>query len=71
MHIPFVVYDGYFEETERICNLIIDNEDGGRQAGAAIATVISLLVSAVLILLFFFRHYHRQSIRLSVICRLQ
>lgn len=33
MHIPFVVYDGYFEETERICNLTIDNYDGGRQVG--------------------------------------
>ncbi len=34
MHIPFVVYDGYFQETERICNLTIDNYDGGYQAGA-------------------------------------
>lgn len=33
MRIPFVVYDGYFEETERICNLTIDNYDGGRQVG--------------------------------------
>lgn len=33
MHIPFVVYDGYFEENNRICNLIIDNFDGGRQVG--------------------------------------
>lgn len=33
MHIPFVVYDGYFTETEKICNLVIDNYDGGRQAG--------------------------------------
>lgn len=33
MHIPFVVYDGYFEETQRICNLIIDNYDGGYQVG--------------------------------------
>lgn len=34
MHIPFVVYDGYFaEEAERICNLVIDNYDGGFQAG--------------------------------------
>lgn len=33
MHIPFVVYDGYFEENQRICNLIIDNYDGGRQVG--------------------------------------
>ncbi len=34
MHIPFVVYDGYFEENSRICNLFIDNYDGGRQMGA-------------------------------------
>lgn len=33
MHIPFVVYDGYFRETQRICNLTIDNRDGGRQVG--------------------------------------
>lgn len=34
MHIPFVVYDGYFQENSEICNLIIDNYDGGYQAGA-------------------------------------
>lgn len=33
MHIPFVVYDGYFENNEKICNLTIDNFDGGRQVG--------------------------------------
>ena len=33
MHIPFVVYDGYFRETPRICNLTIDNYDGGYQVG--------------------------------------
>lgn len=33
MRIPFVVYDGYFQETERICNLTIDHYDGGRQVG--------------------------------------
>lgn len=33
MHIPFVVYDGYFQETCRICNLTIDNFDGGFQVG--------------------------------------
>lgn len=33
MHIPFVVYDGYFPETKGICNLTIDNYDGGRQVG--------------------------------------
>ena len=34
MHIPFVVYDGYFQETEKICNLVIDDYDGGYQVGA-------------------------------------
>lgn len=33
MHIPFVVYDGYFEETQKVCNLTIDNYDGGYQVG--------------------------------------
>lgn len=33
MHIPFVVYDGYIKEPDRICNLIIDNYDGGFQMG--------------------------------------
>lgn len=33
MHIPFVVYDGYFKETQGICNLQIDNYDGGYQVG--------------------------------------
>ncbi len=33
MHIPFVVYDGYFENNRGICNLTIDNFDGGRQVG--------------------------------------
>lgn len=33
MHIPFVVYDGYFQETQGICNLTIDNYDGGCQVG--------------------------------------
>jgi len=33
MHIPFVVYDGYFRETQKICNLTIDNYDGGYQVG--------------------------------------
>lgn len=33
MHIPFVVYDGYFQETHGICNLTIDNYDGGCQVG--------------------------------------
>lgn len=34
MHIPFVVYDGFFESNREICNLTIDNFDGGRQVGA-------------------------------------
>lgn len=33
MHIPFVVYDGFFEKDDRICNLKIDDYDGGRQVG--------------------------------------
>ncbi|MDY3250325.1 MAG: LacI family DNA-binding transcriptional regulator [Candidatus Choladocola sp.] len=33
MRIPFVVYDGYCSDTERICNITIDNFDGGRQVG--------------------------------------
>ncbi|MDE6604385.1 MAG: LacI family transcriptional regulator [Lachnospiraceae bacterium] len=34
MHIPFVVYDGFFQADKGICNLTIDNFDGGRQVGA-------------------------------------
>jgi len=36
MHIPFVVYDGYFHKAHGICklvNLSIDNYDGGYQVG--------------------------------------
>ena len=33
MHIPLVAYDGFFEKNERICNLKIDDYDGGRQVG--------------------------------------
>lgn len=33
MRIPFVVYDGYCDRTEGICNITIDNYDGGRQVG--------------------------------------
>lgn len=32
-HIPFVVYDGYFQEEKRICKLSIDNYGGGKQVG--------------------------------------
>ena len=34
IRIPFVVYDGYFENPNRICNIRIDDRDGGRQVGA-------------------------------------
>lgn len=34
IRIPFVVYDGCFERGVRICNLQIDDRDGGRQMGA-------------------------------------
>lgn len=34
MHIPFVVYDGYFESQSKIVNLVIDHYNGGVQAGA-------------------------------------
>ena len=33
MRISFVVYDGYFTETSRIVNLVINHYDGGIQAG--------------------------------------
>lgn len=33
MRIPFVVYDGFCDCTERICNITIDNFDGGYQVG--------------------------------------
>ena len=33
MRIPFVVYDGYFEENQRICNLFVDNYGGGYEMG--------------------------------------
>lgn len=33
MRVPFVVYDGYFQNRGRVCNLTIDNKDGGRQVG--------------------------------------
>lgn len=33
IHIPFVVYDGYFENKGRICNIQIDDLDGGCQVG--------------------------------------
>lgn len=39
MHIPFVVYDGFFETNKGISNLTIDNYDGGRQAGAYLKTM--------------------------------
>lgn len=33
MRIPFVVYDGYFENRGRVCNLTIRNYDGGVKVG--------------------------------------
>lgn len=33
MHIPFVIYDGDLDKTERLCNITIDNFDGGFQIG--------------------------------------
>ena len=33
IRIPFVVYDGYFENRGRICDLQLDDRDGGRQVG--------------------------------------
>lgn len=33
MRIPFVVYDGYCKEAERICNITIDNYGGGYLVG--------------------------------------
>lgn len=33
MRIPFVVYDGYFENRGRVCNLTIQNYDGGVKVG--------------------------------------
>lgn len=32
MHIPFIIYDGYAEE-EKMCNITVDNYDGGYQVG--------------------------------------
>lgn len=37
VRIPFVVYDGCFENAGRISNLCIDDEDGGRQVGRLLA----------------------------------
>lgn len=33
IRIPFVVYDGFFENEGRICNIQTDDRDGGRQVG--------------------------------------
>ncbi len=33
IRIPFVVYDGFFDNGGNICNLTLDDRDGGRQAG--------------------------------------
>lgn len=34
MRIPFVVYDGFFQQSQGICNLTIDDFDGGYQVGS-------------------------------------
>ena len=34
IRIPFVVYDGFFQNDRNICNLMLDDYDGGRQVGA-------------------------------------
>lgn len=39
VRIPFVVYDGYFENKGRICNITIDDRDGGRQVGEHFRTL--------------------------------
>ena len=39
MHIPFVVYDGYLEDPRGICNLTLDNFDGGFQVGQHIRSL--------------------------------
>lgn len=39
IHIPFVVYDGYMEKSQRICNIVIDNFDGGYQVGKCLAAL--------------------------------
>lgn len=33
MHIPFVVYDGYFDGQGKLSNIVIDNHSGGVQVG--------------------------------------
>lgn len=33
IRIPFVVYDGFFDNSGNICNLLLDDRDGGRQVG--------------------------------------
>ena len=34
IRIPFVVFDGFFQNDRNICNLMLDDYDGGRQVGA-------------------------------------
>lgn len=34
MRVPFVIYDGFCEKTERIANITLDNFGGGQQVGA-------------------------------------
>ena len=42
MHIPFVVYDGFFEKSTRICNLTIDDYNGGYQVGTYLYDMVSV-----------------------------
>ena len=37
IHIPFVVYDGFCRELERMVNITLDHRDGGRQVGQLFA----------------------------------
>lgn len=38
IRIPFVVYDGFFVNDRNICNLMLDDYDGGRQVGKYLRT---------------------------------
>lgn len=38
MHIPFVVYDGYFDGQGKLSNIVIDNHSGGVQVGNYLAS---------------------------------
>lgn len=40
IRIAFVVYDGYFKNDRNICSLIVDDFEGGREAGHYFASII-------------------------------